>query len=201
MNRAERRAKAQRGRVRMPEYVYTYSVMDVLMASSTAPLPEEKQRHQLKRIRDALHSIEAAQSPTSEDWWLCSNAVNMMETLLTQSDVLHDGKPLPGWWIDCEGDPVQVCDTQGLLSDAIDALALAGRRKFSHGTIRLDGRGLIAVRGIIEDYEQIISVLPERTIKHAHRLTERRVQDILRGVKQPHDVSIQRLESDERKAA
>lgn len=173
-----------------PVYVYTYSVLDVLMASSTRPMPLAKQIYQISRMREALKNIETAPEPTATDWRLCSDAVNLMETLLTQGDVLQDGKPTPGCWLDCDGDPVQLQDHQGLLADAIEAMAMAGRRKFSHGTIRLDGRGLVAVRGLIDDYASLLAYLPERTTKQAHRLTEQRVHDILRGKSQPHDIEI-----------
>lgn len=173
-----------------PVYIYTYSVLDVLMASSTQPMPLAKQIYQIGRMREALKSITSDPAPTANDWRTCSDAVNLMETFLTQGDVLQNGKPMPGWWLDCDGDAVQVVDHQGLLADAIEAMALAGRRKFSHGTIRLDGRGLVAVRGLIDDYASLLGHLSERTTKQVHRLTEQRVQDILRGKSQPHDIEI-----------
>lgn len=173
-----------------PIYAHTYTIMDELMASTTRPMPEAKQLYQIGRMREALRNIETAPTPTATDWRICSDAVNLMETLLTQGDVLQDGKALAGWWYDCDRNPVQVQDPGRLLQDAIEAMAMAGRRKFSHGTIRLDGRGLVAVRGLIDDYADVISVLPERTTIHAHRLTERRIHDILRGKSQPHDIEI-----------
>lgn len=177
-------------RPQTPVHASTYTVLDELMASATQPLDEAKQRYQTDRMRQALRNIETAPAPTATDWRLCSDAVNLMETLLTQGNVLQGGQPLPGWWLDCDGDAVQVVDYQGLLPDAIEAMAMAGRRKFSHGTIRLDGKGLVAVRGLIDDYASLIATLPARTTIRTHRLTERRVQDILRGKSQPHDIEI-----------
>lgn len=168
----------------------TYTRLHELMASTTQPLDEAKQRYQIERMRAALHNIETAPNPTPTDWRLCSDAVNLMETLLTESDVLTHGQPIPGWWMGCDGNPVQVQDPDGTLLDAVTAMALAGKRKFTHGVIRLDGRGLQAVRGLIDDYEALIAALPARTTLRAHRLTERRVQDILSGKKRPHDVEI-----------
>jgi hypothetical protein len=46
------------------------------------------------------------------------------------------------------------------------------------------------VAALIDDYAHLISVLPERTTVSAHRLTERRIRDILRGKSQPHDIEI-----------
>lgn len=173
-----------------PPYTSTYTRIHELMASATQPLEEAKQRYQIDRMRFALHNIETAPNPTVTDWRLCSDAVNLMETLLTECDVLTHGWTLPGWWMGCDGEPVQVVDTDGMLLDAVTALELAGKRKFTHGVIRLDGRGLIAIRGLIDDYASLIAALPARTIIRAHRLTERRVQDILHGKSRPHDVEI-----------
>lgn len=173
-----------------PVYVYTYSVLDVLMASATEPMPLAKQIYQIGRMREALKRITSDPAPTADDWRICSDAVNLMETFLTQGDVLQNGKPLPGCWHDCERNQVQVVDQDGLLADAIAAMAMAGRRKFSHGTIRLDGRGLVAVRGLIDDYASLLGHLSERTTKHVHRLTEQRMHNILRGKSQPHDIEI-----------
>lgn len=175
---------------RAPAYSHTYTIMDELMASTTQPMPLAKQVYQIGRMNEALQRIQTAPAPTADDWRICSDAVNLMETFITQGDVLQNGKALTGWWYDCERDPVQVQDPGRLLQDAIEAMALAGRRKFSHGTIRLDGKGLQAVRALIDDYANVISALPERTTIHVHRLTERRIRDILRGKSQPHDIEI-----------
>jgi hypothetical protein len=171
-------------------YRPTYTIMDEIMASTTQPMPLAKQRYQVGRMREALHNITTATTPTAIDWRTCSDAVNLMETLLSQGDVLQQGKTMPGWWYDCERQPVQVADADNLLHDATEAMAMAGRRKSSHGTIRLDGKGLVSVAALIDDYAHLISVLPERTTVSAHRLTERRIRDILRGKSQPHDIEI-----------
>jgi hypothetical protein len=175
---------------RSGEAAQTYTRLHELMASATQPLDEAKQQYQTGRMRDALHSIETAPTPTATEWRLCSDAVNLMETLLTESDVLINGQPMPGWWLGCDGQPVQVEDPDGMLPDAVAAMALAGKRYFTHGVIRLDGRGLTAIRGLIDDYASLIAALPARTTIRAHRLTEQRVRDILTGKKRPHDIEI-----------
>ena len=83
----------------------TYSVMDVLMASPTEPLPEFKRRHQLTIMLDALRNLEQAPEPTNQDWDRVNNAVLMMEALLNMG---------------------YVEDPDGLLEDAIEALGKAG---------------------------------------------------------------------------
>jgi hypothetical protein len=180
----------RKARPKAQPYASTYTRIHELLASSTQPLDEAKQWYQIERMRFALRNIETAPNSTVTDWRMCSDAVNLMETLLTESDVLTHGHALPGWWMGCDGEPVQVIDTDNMLLDAVTAMATAGKRKFTHGVIRLDGRGLVAVRGLLDDYASLLAALPARTIIRAHRLTERRVQDILHGKNRPHDVEI-----------
>lgn len=147
----------------------TYSMLDELMASPTEPLSAEKRQHQLVRMFSALDNLVKADSPTKEDWRLCSDAVNMVESLIEMG----------------------VCqDESGLLMDAITALAKAGKRNLDGKPIRLDGQGLTAVRGILNDYADLLAVIPARVMIRCHRRTEKRIFDILRGKKQPHDVEI-----------
>lgn len=147
----------------------TYSMWDELMASPTEPLSSEKRQHQLVRMFSALDNLVKADAPTKEDWRLCSDAVNMVESLIDMG----------------------VCqDESGLLMDAVTALAKAGKRNVEGKPIRLDGQGLTAVRGILNDYADLLAVIPARVMIRCHRRTEKRIFDILRGKKQPHDVEI-----------
>lgn len=59
--------------------------------------------------------------------------------------------------------------------------------------IRLDGPGIQAVRSILANYAELLEVLPARTMVRCHRLTEKRIHDILQGRLRPHDVEITRL--------
>ena len=43
---------------------------------------------------------------------------------------------------------------------------------------------------LLEDYAAMLETLSERTMTECHRLTERRGHEILRGVRQPHDVVV-----------
>ncbi len=139
------------------------------MASPTEPLSSEKRQHQLVRMFSALDNLVKADAPTKEDWRLCSDAVNMVESLIDMG----------------------VCqDESGLLMDAVTALAKAGKRNVEGKPIRLDGQGLTAVRGILNDYADLLAVIPARVMIRCHRRTEKRIFDILRGKKQPHDVEI-----------
>ena len=163
-------------------YVYRYTLMDVIMASPLQPLPEELRGHQLKRMRNGLEAMEKSANPTTDDWRVVSDAVNIMETLVNN-----------GPWLDCDGDPVDVTDANGLLQDAVTAMAMAGKRHKNGGNIRLDGTGIQAVRAVLEDYSDMLEVLPARTMIKAHRETERRIHEILAGKKKPPDVEIMDL--------
>ena len=151
---------------------YTYTLMDELMASSTQPIPSRSRLHQLTVMHDGLANIEKADKPTTNDWRVVSDAVNLMETL------------------------VEMCvveDNSGLLMDAVTALANAGRRHRGGGQIRLDGPGIQAVRAVLEDYAAVLEAIDHRTIVRCHRKTEKRLRDILAGRARPHDVEVMDL--------
>jgi len=147
-----------------------YTILDEMMASPTEPLPEKFRTHQLTMMYQGLHAMETAPAPTLDDWRVVSDAINLMETLVVEMKV-------------CE-------DSSGLLMDAITALALAGKRNRAGGTIRMDGVGIQAVRSILSDYAELLNVLPARTMYRCHRLTEKRLHDLLDGKRKPHDVEI-----------
>ncbi|MDD2728299.1 hypothetical protein [Malikia sp.] len=172
--------------------VRTYSRIDEMMASPHQPLSAERRRHQLSRMWEGLRAIETAPNPTNDDWRLCSDAVNLMETLLRNGDARPDehGQVSSNWWRDCAGDWVQIHDSGKLLMDAVAAMAAAGIRKLDGGQIRLDADGTQAVRALLEDYRDLLDVLPARTIIRAHRLTEKRISAIFSGRCRPHDVEI-----------
>ena len=56
--------------------------------------------------------------------------------------------------------------------------------------LRLSGPGMQAVRAVLEDYRDVIEALSARTMIRAHRLTEKRLHDILEGRRLPHDVEV-----------
>jgi hypothetical protein len=147
-----------------------YTLLDEMAASPTEPLPLAWKTYQLTRMYEGLAAMEKAPSPTTDDWRVVSDAVNLMETLI---------------------ETMQVCeDSSGLLMDAITAMAHAGRRNTAGGAIRLDGAGIQAVRAILEDYAALLDVLPARTMIRCHRLTEKRLHELLDGKRKPHDVEI-----------
>lgn len=172
--------------------VRTYSRIDEMMASPYQTLSAERRRQQLSRMWEGLRAIETAPNPSTDDWRVCSDAVNIMETLLRNGDARPDehGEASTNWWRDCAGDWVQIHDSDSLLMDAVTALAAAGIRRLDGGQIRLDAAGTQAVRAVLEDYRNLLDVLPARTIIRAHRLTEKRISDVFSGRCRPHDVEI-----------
>lgn len=164
-------ARAKRQRVHT---VTTYGLLDTLFANPDAPMPEPKRRHQLTRMYEGLRAMEQAPNPDADDWRVVSDAVNLMETLVKD---------------------MRLCDdSSGLLDDAVYAMALAGARHLQDGApIRLDGRGIQAVRAVLSDYSAMLDTLSDRTMTECHRLTERRLHDIQAGRRRPHDVEIMKL--------
>lgn len=150
----------------------TYTWAHVMIASPTEPTPADQRRHQVTRMYAGLRAIEQDQAPSTDDWRVCSDAVNLMETLVGQGHV-QDGS--------------------GLLMDAVKALAMAGRRHVAGGAIRLDGAGILAVRAVLEDYAAALEQLPHRTMVACHRETERRIAEIHAGHRRPHDVEVMAL--------
>ena len=151
-------------------FKYSYSHIDVLMASPTEPLAEHKRKAQLELIRACMKSIEQNPEPTLAQWEIVSDIVNFMETLLEMG---------------------YVQDPQDAIGDAVAALAKAGTRHLEKNVpIRFDGRDLVLLRGVIDDYEEVAEGLPARVMISAHRQTEKRVQMILAGKCKPEHVKV-----------
>jgi DNA-binding transcriptional regulator PaaX len=155
---------------RVQARIKRYTLFDEMAASPTELLPQDWRTYQLTRMYEGLAAMEKAPTPTTDDWRVVSDAVNLMETLIIDMKV-------------CE-------DTSGLLMDAITAMAMAGKRNMAGGAIRLDGAGIQAVRAVLEDYAALLDMLPARTMIRCHRLTEKRIHELLDGKRKPHDVEI-----------
>ena len=89
------------------KYHHTYSLMDVMMADPIKPMPDHKREHQINKMKDGLLALERAANPSIDDWEIVTDALNMMETLIEM-----------GW----------AKDPDGLIEDAVKALAIAGHR-------------------------------------------------------------------------
>lgn len=134
-----------------------YTNLDLLLASPVNPLSAKDRIGYLTKVYEALHSLETAENPTRQDWQFCTDAVNIMETLVTD---------------------MRACaDEDGLIQDAADGLARAGKRLLENGKIRLDGQAIASVRAVVEDYSMCLETFPARIMIEAHRKTEIKVQE------------------------
>ncbi len=160
----------KRGKPRAQKRTTHYTLMQEICASATEPLPQFWRTTQLTSMWDGLAQLETNPTPDTDDWRVCSDAVNLLETLVEMGEVE---------------------DTAGLLMDAITALAEAGKRHMKEGKpLRLSGTGMQAVRAVLTDYSEVLELLPARTMIRAHRLTEQRLHAIFDGKRKPHDVEV-----------
>jgi len=151
----------------------TYTLMDEIMSSPTVPISEDRRTYQLTLLYQALAALKLDPQPTKYDWQVCSDCVNLMETLILEMKVCQD--------------------QDNLLNDATMALVRAGKRKKDGNNIRLDAEGIKALQALFEDYAELVAILPERVMVKCFRLTEKRIQDLRKGKKKAHDVEIMEL--------
>ena len=163
-----------------PKYSTHYTFMDELMASPSEPLELAKRTHHTGVIFASCDKLTNG-TATTNDWRIVSDVVNMIETLTTHNN---------GWWTGFDGELVHMKDETGLLMKAITAMALAGKRQLAGEELRITADNELAMRNICESYAEIIEAIPARSMVKCHRLTEKRMQDILNGRKLPHDVEL-----------
>lgn len=151
------------------KYKLTYSMLNVMMANPDRPMKDSARIHQLTRMWGGLAALETAENPTQADWIAVSDAVNMMETLVEMGFAK---------------------DEDDLIEEAVLILKATAERYKNGNQLRLTGAGIQLIRGILEDYAYLAENLDERTMVHAHRKTEMRIQDILFGRAKEHDIKV-----------
>lgn len=151
------------------KYKLTYSMLDVMMANPDRPMKDSAREHQLTRMWSGLAALETAATPTQQDWIAVSDAVNMMETLVEMGFAK---------------------DEDNMIEEAVATLKATAERYKNGNQLRLTGAGIQLLRGILEDYAYLTENVDERTMVHAHRKTEMRIQDILFGRAKPNDVRL-----------
>lgn len=169
--------KQHRGTHRPGTWAATpYTLLDELAASTTTPLPEAMRTYQLNRMQQGLAALETQAAALAEDWRVCSDAVNLMETLVNC-----------GPWATYQGQLVDVVDSSGLLSDAVEAMVQVIRLPVG----KAPPPGLLhSVRMVLEDYAAAIEMLSHRSMVRCHRMTAKRIMGILRGDKKDGDVVV-----------
>lgn len=150
----------------------TYTLMDVMMASPTDPMPLSSRVHQLTRMHQGLHAMIRGDEPRPDDWRVVSDAINIMETMVFRGTMQ---------------------DEDGLIMKAITAMVGAAERSKSGQALRLDAKGIEVLRGLLEDYQFALENLPHRTMVTCHRETETRIRDIIAGKRKATDVVVASL--------
>lgn len=89
---SKKHTKKNRHRIRVETH---YTLMHELTASPTQPIPLKKRTHQLSVMWEGLRAMERDPNPTPNDWRVCSDAVNLMETFITQGPWLDVKRDLP----------------------------------------------------------------------------------------------------------
>lgn len=153
-----------------------YTLLHEMQASTTAPVPEAHRIDQLTRMWEGLAALETHPSPPADDWRVCSDAMNLMETLVEC-----------GPWMDCQGQLVDVLDSSGLLKEATEAMA---------GLIRAPQQqvppadSLHCVRMVLIDYAEALGRLNERSMIRCHRMTAKRIFQVRQGKCELGDVVV-----------
>lgn len=84
-----------------------------------------------------------------------------------------------------------VQDTYNVIQTAKNALGEAYTVSVGQGLVRLTGEGLEALQAVFTGYSDVVAVIPARSFVASVRLAQRRVREILRGVKASGDVVVQ----------
>lgn len=79
------RTKPKRRRA-TPRVIRSYTPLHELMASPTEPLPQEWRTHHLTRMWQGLVALETSPAPNTDDWRVCSDAVNAAFSGRRESD-------------------------------------------------------------------------------------------------------------------
>lgn len=145
----------------------SFTLVDEMMASPTAPMPAADAADRVSVARQHLAEIQTAPAPTVMDWRVCAMVGNVVEVMLELG------------YID---------DPDGLLMDGQAALRYAAERALDRtGVIRFTGDELRAVAELIDGYADILGFLAHRKVIRAFRETEKRMRALDAGQRRPGD--------------
>jgi hypothetical protein len=78
-------------------------------------------------------------------------------------------------------------DPENALGEAMEAMGHSGMKSLRGANVRLTGKAITLIRGILQDYCDALEALPARTVISAHRYAEKRMYNIRHGKKRPED--------------
>lgn len=151
---------------RKPVQSFNFTAMHELMADPINPVSPQLLGGHLARVNAALKSLAEDADPSRDAWRDLSDAVNILESLQVLGYINDEGQEI---------------------IKAKDAMGQAGARALEGGKLRLTGPGIATLRNLLDDYAEIVQALSARQFIKACRTTERRVREILRGVKNQGD--------------
>lgn len=160
-----------RPKTKVPTFAPRYNARHMRKASRTRPMAIHLRDQMVRLMRAGLRAF-AEDRATPEDWRVCSDPINLLETMVEQK------------WL---------ADAEGLLVDAVNALGAAGARNMKGEPLRLDADGLAAVTHAVDDYEEMLGHLSEFDVLLAINITERRIHAILHGRQRDGDVEVTAL--------
>ena len=126
------------------------------------PATAEEKRSVMLCFLTALESMRAGDHPGEEEWRSLSDAINCIETLTLGQKKLCAAEVMP------------------IVNDAIAAMVQAARRFKEGQGMRMDARGMEALRDVIAMYETCLDTFTSREMSLAQAETQRRVNELLR---------------------
>ena len=123
-----------------------YTRAHIKSRSPKRPMHPDTYLDSIFQIDAALQSIRTGAEPKLNDWIALADMVGVMDSLKQQGKIYDDDH---------------------LITDAVNALAESSTRAGQGKAIRLDGKGILAVAALMQDYTACCEQLPERTIKSA----------------------------------
>lgn len=123
-----------------------YTRAHINTCSPKRPMHPDTYLGSIFQIDAALQSIRTGAGPKLNDWIALADMVGVMDALKKQRKIYDD---------------------DNLITDAVHTLAKSSTRAGQGKAIRLDGKGILAVAALMQDYTTCCEQLPERTIKSA----------------------------------
>lgn len=136
-----------------------YTLLDEITASPTQPIKEESRRLYLGKLWDGFRRL-TGDTPTYKDVDLCVDVIGMVESLIALGVANDEGS---------------------LINDARSALGHCVKFYPDGPVLPLQPERAHLVRAVLEDYTDLMSILPARVMIRCHRNAERsRAEEIKR---------------------